>query len=114
MSFDPGRRGVRSPSPAFRSKALHLPQISRFQTLSNHIQAGRRNARDYIRSLSILDNVAESEIREEREVGLPTVRLLRRNPPSSPREPFAWRPSLFKLKPRRDAGSVAVAEPDDD
>jgi hypothetical protein len=42
------------------------------------------------------------------------LRLLRRNPPPSPRDPFAWRPVPLKPKPRRPAGRVAVAEPDED
>jgi hypothetical protein len=34
------------------------------------------------------------------------LRLLRRTPPPSPHDPFAWKPA--------PGGSVAVAEPDED
>jgi len=42
------------------------------------------------------------------------LRLLRRNPPPSPHDPFAWRLAPLRPKPRRPAGSVAIAEPDED
>jgi len=42
------------------------------------------------------------------------ARLLRRTPPPSPHDPFAWKPAALKPRPRRPAGSVAVAEPDED
>ena len=41
------------------------------------------------------------------------LRFLRRNPPPSPRDPFAWKSAPLKPRPRRPAGSVAVAEPDE-
>jgi len=41
------------------------------------------------------------------------LQLLRRNPPPSPRDPFAWKSAPLKPRPRRPAGSVAVAEPDE-
>jgi len=41
-------------------------------------------------------------------------RLLRRNPPALPQDPFVWSPAPVTPRPRRPAGSVAVAEPDDD
>jgi len=41
------------------------------------------------------------------------ARRLRRKPPP-PRDPFAYRLASLKPRPRRPAGSVAVAEPDDD
>ena len=44
-------------------------------------------------------------------------RALRRTPPAppaSPHDPFAWKPAPLRPRPRRPAGSVAVAEPEDD
>jgi hypothetical protein len=42
------------------------------------------------------------------------MQLLRRNPPSSPQDPFAWKPATIKPRPTRSGGAVAVAEPDED
>jgi hypothetical protein len=38
----------------------------------------------------------------------------RRTPPPSPHDPFAWTPALLRPRPHSGAGSVAVAEPDED
>ena len=47
--FRPWTSPVRSRSPAFGSKALRLPRISRFQTISNKVPAGRRR---YVQTIS--------------------------------------------------------------
>ena len=47
------------------------------------------------------------------------LQALRRTPPpaphdpASPHDPFSWKPAPLKPRPRRPAGSVAVAEPDE-
>jgi hypothetical protein len=35
-------------------------------------------------------------------------------PPAAPHDPFAWKPAPLRPRPRRPAGGVALAEPDEE